>query len=233
MSIYDLEFDQFEVDILPPDKRGNNNIAILNALFAPIQQDHDALFDSYRLGTGAGAYSSLNTYNLGDQVIFRKSVYQSVIDENNTDPTNTDNWVLIQENFIGILERIAYTGQVLVLTFALNKWFGTNFRQPPDLSEIFLTNGDLEVTGFVVGLTEYEDPAADPLVPVSSWVGADTSSAPIGGQIPFSKQVGFAVHMPVEVYESLDPDPNNRDSIVRSFIDLYALAGIKYEIITY
>lgn len=233
MSIYDLEFDQFVQDMLPPDKRGNNTIAIQQAMFAPIQQDHDSLFNSYRLGTGAGAYSALNTYNLDDQVIFRKAVYQSTIDDNNTDPTNTDNWVLIQDNFIGIMERVSYNSQVIVLTYALNKWFGTNFVQPPGQSDIFLTNGELQVVGFVVGLTEYQDPAANPLVPVSSSVGADTSSDAIGGLLPFSKLVGFTIHMPVEVYNALDPDPANRDSIVRSFADLYVQAGIQYQITTY
>lgn len=224
MSIYDLEFDQFVEDMLPPDKRGNNNIAILQAMFAPVQEDHDALFNSYRLGTGAGAYSALNTYNLDDQVVFRKSVYQSTIDDNQTDPTNTDNWVLIQENFIGIIERISYTAQVIVLTFALNKWFGTIFVQPPGVSDIFLINGEIQNTGFRVGLTEFGG---------CSSVGLDTSSDPIGGLLPFSKLVGFSIHIPIEVYNALDPDPANRDSIVRSFADLYVLSGIKYEIITY
>lgn len=223
MSIYDLEFDPFIVDILPPDKRGVTTIAVLQDVFTPIQEDHDALFDSYRLGSGAGAFSSLNVYNLGDQVIFRKSVYESTIDNNNVDPTNAGSWVLIQQNFIGILERISYTSQKIVLEFALNKWFGTNFQQPPGQSDIFITNGEVVKAGFLIGLTE----------DVSSTIGTDSASAAIGGSTPFSKLVGFAIHMPQEVYDSLDPVAGNRDSIVRSFADLYVLAGIKYEIITY
>lgn len=223
MSIYDLEFDPFIVNLLPPDKRGVTTIALIQDLFTPIQQDHDALFDSYRLGSGAGAWSALITYNLGDQVVFRKSVYASTTDNNNTDPTDSDNWTLIQENFIGILERIEYNSQKIVLEFALNKWFGTNFVQPPGRSEIYIVNGEIVLAGFRIGINEAG----------SSSISTVGASASIGGLLPFGKEVGFTIYMPVEVYNALDPIAGNRDSIVRSFVDLYVLAGIKYEIITY
>lgn len=225
MSLYDVDFDQFVIDILPPNKRGQNTVGFLQDLLAATQQDHDNLFDSWANGSLAGAYNAANTYNLNDQVIFRKSVYQSTIDGNNTDPTNTDNWVLIQVNFIGILERIKYSAQVIVFTYALNKWFGTTFRQPPwpEYSDIYITLGPMVVTGFVVGLTE----------PVSSDVSTTGSTATIGGLTPFSRPISFTIWIPVEVYDGLDPNPANRDNIVRDFADKYALAGTTYNIETY
>jgi hypothetical protein len=224
-SLYDLDFDQFVIDILPVDKRGQNTVGLLQDMLAATQEDHDNLFDSYRSGSSAGAYSALNTYNLNDQVIFRNSVYQSTSNNNNTDPTNTNNWTLVQQNFIGILERITYTSQVIILTYALNKWFGTTFRQPPwpQYSDIYIANAPLVLKGFMVGLTEA----------VSAEISTVGSSASIGGLTPFGKDFGFAIYIPVEVYNALDPVPANRESIVRSFANLYVIAGVTYQVIPY
>ena len=223
MSLYDLDFGQFVVDMLPPDKRGAVEVSYLQDVFTAVQTDHDALFSSYRDGSAAGPYSNLNAYNLDEQVIFRKGVYQSQVSNNQTDPTNTDNWVLIQENFIGIIERITYTGQKIELEYALNKWFGTTFRQPPVLSDIYIANSIIEKTGFRIGLAE----------DVSSTVGLQSSSGTIGAPTPFSKEVGFVINIPAAIYDSLDPIAANRDSIVRSFADKYVIAGIRYLIQTY
>lgn len=224
-SLYDLNFDQFVIDILPVDKRGQNTVGLIQDLLTATQEDHDNLFDSYRNGSSAGAYSALVTYNLNDQVIFRNSVYQSTINNNKTNPTNKANWTMVQQNFIGILERITYNSQVIILTYALNKWFGTTFRQPPwpPYSDIYIANAPLVVKGFMVGLTEV----------VSAEISTVGSSASIGGLTPFGKEFGFGIYMPLEVYNALDPVPANRETIVRSFANLYVLAGVTYQIITY
>lgn len=223
MSIYDLDFDQFVVNMLPPDKRLPVEVNYLQDAFTAVQSDHDALFTSYRGGSAAGPYNPFDIYNLDDQVIYLNGVYESVVDGNTSLPSDTDNWVLIQQNFIGVVERITYTGQVIRLTYALNKWFGTVFRQPPLLSDIYIVNGIIIKIGFRIGIDE----------PDSSTVGLTGSSDDVGSPTPFAQEVGFVIYIPVAVYDALNPVDANRISIVQSFVDLYVPAGITFKIQTY
>ena len=116
MSFYDLDISKQAKILLPPDKRYNNTIAIITALLSPLQWAHDLLFNSYYVGSSAPAYAP-GTYNYQDEVIYNKQVYSSLID-NNTDAPTTSNWILIQNNFIGVQERALYNGNKLILEYA-------------------------------------------------------------------------------------------------------------------
>lgn len=128
MSIYDITYSTVAEQIAPPDKRGPFLLAWYKALLSPNQWLRDLWFGEYLSGSTAPAYSA-GTYNKYDRVIYNKVVYESLINGNIDIPTST-NWFQVQANFIGMSERILYTGNTLTLTYALNKWFGTTFRQP-------------------------------------------------------------------------------------------------------
>lgn len=118
--------------LLPPDKRKPNNISFITCLLSPLQWIRDLWFGSYRTGSTAPAWNSGTTYSKYAQVIYNKVVYESLQDgnTNNTPIIGSTYWTAIQQNFIGLSERIIYNGQTLVITYAMNKWFGTTFRQP-------------------------------------------------------------------------------------------------------
>jgi hypothetical protein len=131
MSIYDVTFSKLGQQVLPPDKRNSKIIAFVTCLLAPMQWLRDLWLGSYCTGAST-AYNSSTTYAKYAQVVYNKTVYSSLQSGNvgNVPVFGSIWWTPIQTNFIGLSERIVYNGQTLVLTYALNKWFGTTFVQP-------------------------------------------------------------------------------------------------------
>jgi len=215
MSFYDVNINPQIIEVLPPDKRNTNNQSLLQALLVPLQWVHDQLFNSYFVGSAASQYSA-GTYNYLDQVIYLGQVYVSLISGNTGLPT-TSTWELIQPNFIGIQERMLYNGSSLVLTYALNKEFGTVFRQPPGASDIFLTNIASVKDGFLVGVTE----------PKCSSIGQTTASGAIGSSWTFVYLTHFSISVPTAVLAAIG------ENQIRGFAAQYVPASIKFSIISY
>ena len=223
-TIYDIDYNKLAVQLLPPDKRYTKQVAWVRILLSVLQYLRDLWFGSYRTGSTAPIWVNTSPYAKYDQVIYsNKIVYESLIDSNSELPTNTAAWIVVQQNFIGLSERILYNGQKLVLEWAMNKWFGTTFRQPPNTPDIYISNNSLAVASFRDGLTES----------VSSTVGLFGSSEYIGLTSNYTVAANFAIYCPVAVFNALDPTLINNEKIFRAFVDLYVAAGVTYEIITY
>ena len=224
MSFYDFDIATNIVQLLSPDKRRSNNVAIAKSLIAaPLQWAHDLLFNTYYLGASCPNYSA-GTYNYQDEVIYNKKVYSSLIN-GNTDLATTSNWLLVSDNFLGVKERVLYSSNKLVLEYALNKEYSTTFRQPndpvtPSPSDIYITNLAAILTGFRVGQTEAG----------SSSIGATTASASIGGSSPFVYVNNFQINIPTSLATSLGA---NYQSIIKNFVSQYIAAGLRYTIVTY
>jgi hypothetical protein len=209
--------------MLPPDKRGSKMWAWVTAMLSPIQWVRDLWFGDYRTGSQAQEYLTTTTYQKYQRAIYRFAVYESLIDDNNFIPSNPMAWQLVQKNFIGLYERILYTGQTLVLTYALNKRFMTDFRQPPAVSDIYIQDIPKPLSPFIVGGSEAN----------SSVVYANTSSDFVIDAYSFTAYVNMIIWVPVAVYLALDPLPANCDKIIRAFADQYIVAGIIYSVSTY
>lgn len=222
-SIYDINFEKFAAQMLPPDKRFERNVAWVKSLLSPIQYLRDLWFGSYRTGSTAPQWVNSAPYAKYDQVKYNKIIYESLIDNNTDVPTTPTTWRLVQINFIGMEERILYTGQKLVLEYAMNKWFGTTFRQPPTQSDIYIETNDVQVPAFRVG--DVED--------ISSIVYASGSIEYVINAFTFTVAYNFTIHCPQAVYDALDPTLINNDKIFRAFVDKYVPAGITYQIVTY
>jgi len=223
MPFFDFDIATHTVQLMPPDKRKINNVAIWQSMLSPLQWVRDNFFGTYYEGSTAAKYST-GTYNKGQQVIYDKKVYESLIDVNADLPT-TLNWFLVTSNFVGVKERVLYNGNKLIFEYALNKEFGTTFRQPnspvtPTNSDIYLTNTPSSVVGFVVGATEV----------FSSSVGTLSSSAFVGGNSPFVYVQNFTINIPASLATSLGV---NYAKIISSFADKYAAAGLRYTVTTY
>lgn len=215
MPIYDVNIDPIAAELLPPDKRTATTVPMLQALLKPLQWARDLFFGSYYGGATCPAYSP-GTYNYLDQVIYNKHVYSSLINDN-TDLPTTSNWQLVQDNFIGLKERILYNGAKLVLEYALNKEFDTVFRQPPNTSDIYITNLPASVTGFLVGITE----------PHCSSVGLTTSSDAIGPGSPFVYLNNFQINIPAAALALTNVQA------ITNFTNQYIPSSLRFTIVGY
>lgn len=221
-TIYDINFNTLAVQVIPPDKRYSRMVAWVRMLLSPLQYLRDLWFGSYRSGSTAGAWAA-GTYAKYAQVKYNKAVYESLVNNNTSVPTTVANWKVVQNNFIGLSERILYSGQKLVLEYALNKWFGTTFRQPPSQSDIYITNNPIGVAFF--RSANVED--------ISSSVSNSGSSEYVINNYSFNVQFNFTIHVPVAVYNALDTTGLNNEKIFKSFAGQYIPAGLTYQIITY
>lgn len=209
--------------MLPPDKRFTRIVAWVIILLSPIQYLRDLWFGAYRTGSTATPWVNGNTYDKYDQVNYNKVIYESLVMNNTDVPTTTASWKIVQQNFIGLSERIYYNGQKLVLEYAMNKWFGTTFRQPPSQSDIYISSNSTAVAVFRSADSEA----------FSSVVFTDISSEYVINDYTFAVAYNFTIHCPVAVYNALDPNNINNDKIFRAFVDKYVPAGVTYNIVTY
>lgn len=223
-TIYDIDFsNKVAPNLLPPDKRFGVNVAWAGILLSPLQYLRDLYFGSYRTGSDAPQWVNTAPYSKYEQVKYNKIIYESLIDNNSDVPTTVATWRVVQINFIGVFERIYYNGQKLVLEYAMNKWFGTVFRQPPNTSDIYITNNTVPVGVFRVGNVES----------ISSKVYANTSSEFVINAYDFNVAFNFTINCPVAVFNALASTDDQREKIFRAFVDKYVPAGVTYNITTY
>jgi hypothetical protein len=221
MSFYDFNISSAVQQLVPPDKRRNNLLNIAYSIIAaPLQWAHDLLFNTYLVGSSDPIYSP-GTYNYQDKVIYNKQVYSSLI-ANNTDAPTTSNWILVSNTFIGVQERVLYNSAKLTFEYALNKEFGTTFRQPndpvtPTHSDIYITALAAVPNGFRIGSTNTG----------SSSIGASSASASIGGTYPFVYLNNFTINVPSAVLTAQTPQA------IRAFANNYKAVGLNFTITSY
>jgi hypothetical protein len=160
MSFYGFNIYNAIINIISPDKRYTDNISYLRSLMSTLQWCRDLFFSSYNEGINT-PYVDSNTYKYLDQVVFEGKVYSSLINSNNDIPTSS-NWELVQDDFVGVVDRLKITSNKLVQEFALNRQFGTIFRPPilvtdtQSASDIFITNNNPVYNDFLCGYSESE-----------------------------------------------------------------------------
>jgi hypothetical protein len=216
MNIFDIDFKQQTPELLPPDKRDNNRIGLIGALLNSIQWGRDLAIGNYKNGSNASSYAA-GTYPAFALVIFNKSVYYSLNDNNTSTPLDTTQWLKIQDNFIGVSERVKFNGQNLILEYALNKRFNGTFRPPPSStpSDIYMRLLPSVIGGFNIGQS------------ISSVVGQTTSPDKIGSKSSILRINNFQVFILSSVYA------NTNEREVRGFINQYIPSGLNYIITTY
>lgn len=218
-TIYDIDYSQQVVELLPPSKRYINLVTFLQDCAKQLQYVRDATLTDYKTGSTVADYVS-GTYQRGDKVKYKKGIYVSLVD-GNTDLPTASTWYFQQQFFIGLDERLAYNGTNLVLTYALNKWFGTTFRQPGSgTSDIYISTNRIDADTFRVGYIEAE----------CSYVGYGNSSEPVTYSDVFGIQYNATIFVPLAVYNALQPAA---DALIRSFTDMYIYVGLVYNIMTY
>jgi hypothetical protein len=226
MSFYDFDSVDVLTKLLPPKLRQTRMIAWLTVLLKPWQWLHDLFFGDYMyydpLSVPFGPFTSGGTYAIGDRVIWTdKRVYESltagVITVDPTGDTDSaDYWLLVMDDFRSMDERRKTNAQIIVLETAINKWFDT---AAPD--RFYIENNDVIGNQVIMNDTEAESsPITNPLE-FQLYFMYDNYS-PV--------QYEYTIYVEAGVHTALGADA---DTIIRSFVDQYNMAGISYDIQTY
>ena len=149
MSIYDLDLLSKVIEWLPPNKRGVVMGKWVQTLVSQVQYLVFKMLYDWRTGSTYPNWIP-GTYNAGVRVVYKFKIYECVTNGTTTTPPGAG-WQLYLDNFIGADERKLFNGQKVVLEYALNSYYQTQFRQPPLVSDIYITNSTQSTQGFVVG----------------------------------------------------------------------------------
>ena len=214
---YDINFDLQAAELLSPDKRDNNYLWLVRSLLTSLKWCRDLLFSSYKIGSKAQPYAT-GHYKIYDQVIYNKAVYYSLIDFNIDLPT-APTWLKIQDNFLGIDERVKFNGQNIVLEYALNQQFGGTFRPQgsSSSSDIYLTNAPFTAAGFRIGQSEA----------FSTSVGQTISSDQIGLRYSFIQVSNFQISIKASVFALTN------EQTIRDFVNNYIPVSLNFIVIPY
>lgn len=219
MGFFDINYNQKAIELLPPDKRQPMFVAWMKALLSQVQYDRDVVLGDYKIGSNYSLWSA-GTYAKGDRVIYGESVYEVIATTTTATPTNTTDWRVYLDDFVGVDERVLYNSAKLVLEYALNRRFQTTFNQPPTLSDIYIITNVPNIGGFAVGNS----------TSVSSIIYSDNSSDPLINAQSFTAFYNFTIKIPTAVYSALG---GGADDIIRKFVDKYNTIGLNYNIETY
>lgn len=157
-SIYDVDYKIVNNNILAPQYRQSKIKAFVNAMIYPIQWLRDRFFlnyvESYQdyIIYSGGSSVLLNQYELvkfPDNSVWENQV--SNIDIATYNPTlgqlysgSTLLWVKIQEDFIGLNERLKYSNQKIMLEYILNRYFNDS------LDTIYISNNNTSIAPFYI-----------------------------------------------------------------------------------
>jgi len=223
---FDNEIVTEQMDV--PVLRQPRNLAWAKVFTAPIQYLWEKFID-WKDGQEYQAFNGLAVYQRGDRITYTDNVTYERIYQSATLPVSgqppdafPQYWQVVNENFIGAKERIKYNSQIIVLEYALNKFFRNTLAVAPT-TQIYIVNTPV-VSNFFVGQT------GDYSSKIPNLSQYQTDYVP---NVPTINAYDFTIMFPVALYTSLGPTANDREKRVRKFVDKYKLSGITYTITTY
>lgn len=226
MGLFELDTDYIGEQLMPPKLRKDKHLSWLKVILKPLSNLFNIDFKDYTLGVSYDLWDSGDTYSFGNRVIWTdKRVYESLADSNfNNLPSDTTKWLLCQNIFIGVDERVKYNSQKLLFEFALNRFFMVD---PLPADQIFIDNNFVDVGSvFLMGTTGQ----SSSLMPLNS-----VNQIHYMGLVPAYQTVtnDYTINVPIAVFNSLGSNDANRETAIRNFADLYNLAGMQYNVVSY
>lgn len=228
MSIYTYTVNFTAEKLLPPLLRTLRHLAWLRVLMAPIQNLIDR-FTEFRTGAAYAEWSIIAVYVKGDRVRWANAIYEALQGVSFISPTgagyigpynSADYWLKVQDNFIGAEERLRYNSQIIVLEYALNRWFSN----PMPADQIYIANNDVISGGMMMAETgTYSSFMA------GSGVYAQTFMMDAFVAVTYD----FTVWVPVALFATLGTTADNRENAVRQFVDQYRCPGLNYNVDTF
>jgi hypothetical protein len=225
MGIYSLNTDFITENLMPTALRTNKHLAWLKVLMKPLYVLFNVNFLEYKDGSISSIYDSGTTYTFGQRVIHtNKSTYELIVSSSlAVDPTNTTNWVKINDCFIGSNERASYNAQKMLFEYALNKFF---LVDPYPADQIYITNRVYYGNPFLMSTSG----AASSTMPINSTY----STTYLGSAYTFTTGVyDYTIYVPIAVFNNQGSNDANREQAIRNFADKYNLAGMIYLVETY
>lgn len=223
---YSLNFAGFWSNMLPPNKRLTKYLAWGRVLLTPLQWLRDRLFNDYKNGTTYTDYNAGTGYVVGDFFKWTdKGIYFCFANAPiGTTPLDTNYFYKTQDSFVGITERMSYNSQKLVFEYALNKWFGQTFVNPPSTNPIYITNNTIDMNSFLVGSLD-TDTAYAVLndVDARQFVGSGYSS---------NNQYAFTIHYPIGLPATLGITDNQLKDQISAIANGIKLSGTRFNIVT-
>ena len=230
-SIYDIDFNLQAENILPPDKRKTKLLAYLKAIVLPVQILRDRFYNWYANGLtpgvdadfwGPGMGVGPGEYVIGPDNAVYECINPLGVSGLFVPPgLDTENYVKLQDVYIGLRERLKYNSRKIVLEYILNKWFRVD---PLPSDQIYIENHDIYGTFFILG-------ASGPTS--SSMANSSLSQQYFLGNVYSYDANAFTIWVPTAVFAAIDSDPTTAENIVRSIADKYVIAGMIYNVDTY
>jgi hypothetical protein len=226
-DIFDIDYEVQEQNILPPTKRLPVILAYMFAIIYALQWVRDRILGDYKAGATYPIYNAFATYNIGDRVIFFEdhSVYECMVNGTVSGiggPASDPAWMKIQDLFIGVDERIKYNSQIIVLEYALNRYY----LVPPTDPQIYIENNSSATPFFVMGNTGQTSSNmvndSSISVAITAWMGnVPTFPTPAPP---------FTVFVPTSLFATLGLTVQDQENNIRQFVDKYKLGGLTYSV---
>ena len=226
MSIYSYDNKIVAEQIAPPTLRQPKFLAWLYVITKPVQSLWSLIFNGYKDG-------SIFDYDLdnsgipigfvfikGDVIKYNKAIYVCIETFTYSGIINLIKFNKLQDNFLGVEERIKYNSQKILFEYALNIWFNAP-------NTIFITNNFLQYQNiFFMG----EKSETSSLMPINSIYSFDYM-----GNIPIyiTANYDYTINVPIAIFNALGTTTTNKENTIRQFADKYNLAGTTYNVITY
>ena len=224
MSIYGFDTDYISEKLIPPQLRTTKRLAWLRVLSSNLQDKFNDIFgvQSYYKGFSLANWSSVTNYNIGNRVKYGISIYEALTDNTGLSPdVNTDDWLLIEKDFVGANERVKYNSQKMVLEYVLNRYLNTTATTMPT---IYILTNTVDVNGFYIGIDGQSELGE---------LGVNTNQDDFLGTSYTLNGYAFTIYVPLALYTSLGTTAANRENRVRNVADKYVIAGINYNVTTY
>jgi hypothetical protein len=221
MSLFNINISKLIRDLLPPEKRVVNIIALCKGLFS--KQDNDNLNTLETIEGSTAPQYATGTYSQFDRVIFQSEVYESLKDSNTDLPTVATSWAKVVNNFLGTNETQKYTTSAIHVEYALNRYFENMASTPYELSTgaIYFSNAQLPALSFLIGYTETNSSAVGYLGS-NYYITYDESIIP--------NYTVLEINVPTATATALGA---NYEQIIRNFADKYISQAIVYIIQLY
>lgn len=237
-AIYSDNESQVGSDLSIPQRRTTIWLNWLTAILKPQQWLNDLVFTKYYGGSSAADWNGATTYAYGDNVKYVDySVYECINTAGITSATppseDTTNWIKVLDTFVGVGERVKYTGQAIVLEYVLNYYFSVGTTTLPwtgasHVIQIYISPGTV---GFGFWMSSGNSQ------PLTSYMSASNAAQKnYMGISPSYNPNTFTINVPTAVYAAIQanqPSGVTAESVIRSIADKYTQAGKIYNVVQY
>jgi hypothetical protein len=227
MANYNVDFSKVWQNLMPPNKRLTKYLAWGKVLLYPLQWLHSRFFIDYKEGTIYLDWNNSTAYTKNTFVKYTdRGIYCCI--ENTTagiTPLNSNYWYKTQDSFIGLTERMKYNSQKMIFEYALNRWFGLSFVQPPSLSPIYITNNTLDLNNFLVSSNDEDSSYAT--------LAGNFSLDFVGTTVTSYSQYSFTIYYPSSLPATLGITSTLLEKQIEELANKLKISGTLYNILSY